>query len=219
MFAAATVYFISASFGENIEVRNHQAKAAETNQENLEGAQHHGVAENSHVATSGGARALNNESTALAGIQASIKAPEPNHENITNIQQQGQQKEATETANGLTENKNIVAAESGNESTKRSIEFPLFLTAGIAYVLVGFWMIKDKKNSRVPYIIATVGSLLLIGLYTASHTVGFPLTGLERVGVLDLLVAALQIGIVGCCSFIMLSVSEKSITRIPERSK
>jgi hypothetical protein len=211
MLATAVVYFIAASFGENVEVRSHEAKAAETGQENLEGTPQHGAAENSHVATSE-VRALNNESAALAGIQASTKATETNHENITRIQQQGQQKEATERASGLTENKNMGAAESGNESAKRSIEFPLFLTAGIAYVLVGFWMIKDKKNSRVPYIIATTGSLVLIGLYTASHTVGFPLIGLEHVGALDLLVAALQIGIVGCCGYIMLSLSEKRIT-------
>ena len=218
MLATAVLYFIAASFGENVEVRSHEAKAAETGQENLEGTPHHEATENSHVGSSGPLQASINGSAAVAGIQANNKATETTHENITKVQQQGPQKEATERANGLTENKNIGAAESSNESAKRSIEFPLFLTSGTAYVLVGFWMIKEKKNSRVPYIIATAGSLLLIGLYTTSHRVGFPLIGLEPVGVLDLLVAALQIGIIACSGYVILSLSETRVTTSAKRS-
>jgi hypothetical protein len=66
----------------------------------------------------------------------------------TGIQQQ-QQKEAKERANGLTEN-NISGTESGNEGAKRSLELPLFLSAGIAYScsrLVDTHGKKDNKNS------------------------------------------------------------------------
>src|SRR5206468_7190250 len=126
----------------------------------------------------------------VAGIQGGHKATETNQGNMTRIQlQQQQQKEATEKSKGFPENSAGVA-EPGNESAKRSLEFPLFLTAGIAYVLVGFRMVKDRRSSKSPYIIAMAGSLTLIGLCTVSHTVGFPLVGLEHVGVLDLLVAA-----------------------------
>jgi hypothetical protein len=53
----------------------------------------------------------------------------------------------------------------------------------------------DKRSGKVPYIISMPGSVLLIGFYIASHTVGLPLIGLEHVGFLDSLVAALQGGI------------------------
>jgi hypothetical protein len=36
------------------------------------------------------------------------------------------------------------------------------------------WMIIDKRIGKVPYIISMPGSVLLIGFYIASHTVGFP---------------------------------------------
>lgn len=65
------------------------------------------------------------------------------------------------------------------------------MTAAISYVLIGLWMLIDKKSSKVPYIISMVGSIFLIGLYIASHTVGLPLIGLEHVGFLDLLTGSL----------------------------
>ena len=85
----------------------------------------------------------------------------------------------------------MTIGESTSESIKRSLELPLFLTAGISYVLIGLWMLIDKKSSKEPYIISMVGSILLIGLYIASHIVGLSLIGLEHVGFLDLLVATL----------------------------
>jgi hypothetical protein len=105
-----------------------------------------------------------------------------------------------------------------NESTKRGIELPLFLAAGVAYALVGFWIINNKNSSRIPYIVAAAGSLILIGLYSASHTIGVPLIGLEHVGVMDLVVAALQLGIIGCSAYIILSLSRHKIARSAEKS-
>ena len=87
------------------------------------------------------------------------------------------------------------------------------MTAGILYVLIGLWMIIDKKSSKAPYIISMAGSVLLIGFYIASHTVGLPLIGLGQVGFLDLLVAALQGGIVTGSGYIIILSSSKTITR------
>ena len=117
-------------------------------------------------------------------IQGNKKTVELNNQNITEIQQI----EAAEKSNGHLEG-GVTLGESTSESIKRSLELPLFLTAGISYVLMGLWMLIDKKSSKVPYIISMVGSIFLIELYIASHTVGFPLIGLEHVGSLDLLVA------------------------------
>jgi hypothetical protein len=57
----------------------------------------------------------------------------------------------------------------------------------------------------------------LIGLYSASHTIGVPLIGLEHVGVMDLVVAALQLGIIGCSAYIILSLSRHKIARSAEK--
>jgi hypothetical protein len=99
-----------------------------------------------------------------------------------------------------------------NESARRSIEFPLFLTAGTAYAIVGLWMVIEKKITKIPYIISIGGSLLLIGLYTLSHTIGLPPIGLEQIGFLDLTVAAFQVVIVACCGYVLLS-SKKTFTK------
>lgn len=212
MLATAVVYFITAFIGENVERGSHEAKAVESGQLNLEGSSQHEAEENSHV-TAGDAEYTPNNETVFA-IRGSHEAMETNQGNMTMIeqqQQQQQQKEAKDKSNSLQENG--IGIDESNESVKRSIEFPLFLTAGIGYGLVGFWMLRDPKNSRVPYIITASGSILLIGLYTASHTVGLPQIGLEHVGVLDLLVAALQVAIVGCSGYVILSISEKRITK------
>jgi len=107
----------------------------------------------------------------------------------------------------------VTTGESTSESIKRSLELPLFLIAGTSYVLIGLWMLIDKKSSKEPYIISMVGSILLIGLYIASHTVGLPSIGLEHIGFLDLFVAALQGGIVAGSGYLILLSSRKTIAR------
>lgn len=218
MLATATAYFVTAFFGENFEVRSHEAKAAELGQVNLEGTPQHEAGENSQATVSGTQHPSNNQSATVTPIQETHRDTEINQGNMTRPQEQArQQQETTERANGLPEN-SIGVAESSAESSKRSIEFPLFLGAGIANVLVGFWMLKDKKNSKVPYIIAIAGSLILIGLYTVSHTVGMPLIGLEHVGVLDLFIAALQVGIISCSGYFLLSRAAKRVMTRAEGS-
>jgi hypothetical protein len=92
------------------------------------------------------------------------------------------------------------------------------LIAGTSYVLIGLWMLIDKKSSKEPYIISMVGSILLIGLYIASHIVGLSLIGLEHVGFLDLLVATLQGGIVAVSAYVMILSSRKTITTTTQTS-
>jgi len=77
-----------------------------------------------------------------------------------------------------------------------SAEMTLFVVSGCAYVAVGLWMAKSKGN-RIPYVVAIVGSLALIGLYVLSRTISLPIVGLqEDVGTIDILSKVLQIGIV-----------------------
>jgi hypothetical protein len=89
----------------------------------------------------------------------------------------------------------VAASEISTESSA-SVETTLFVVSGCAYMAVGLWMARSKGN-RIPYMIAIVGSLALIGLYILSRTVSLPIVGLqEDVGTIDILSKVLQIGIV-----------------------
>ena len=182
IFATAVAYFIAASFGERLERSNHEAKAAVETGH-----------ESSEVTTPQPQTTENNHN--VSGSQ--VKQTPNNTSSAKESSSQGN-KEATSS--------------NGNESARRSIEFPLFLTAGAAYAIVGLWMVIEKKITKVPYIISIGGSLLLIGLYTLSHTIGLPPIGLEQIGFLDLTVAAFQVVIVACCGYVLLS-SKKTFTK------
>ncbi len=86
--------------------------------------------------------------------------------------------------------------ESGSETQRKNLEFPLSVGAGVGYAVIGSWMILDKRNNKIPFIIAIVGSLALLGIYVASRTVGILSLGIEAVGLLDLIVGMLQGGII-----------------------
>jgi len=181
IFATAVAYFIAASFGERVERSNHEAKAAVETGH-----------ESSEVTTPQPQTTENNHDVSVSQVKQTLN----NTSSAKESSSQGN-KEAT--------------SGNGNESARRSIELPLFLTVGTAYAMVGPWMVIEKKITKIPYIISIVGSLLLIGLYTLSHTIGLPPVGLEQIGLLDLTVAALQVAIVACCGYVLIS-SNKTFT-------
>lgn len=95
--------------------------------------------------------------------------------------------------------------ESASETQRKNLEFPLSVGAGVSYAAIGLWMIIDKRNSKIPYIIAIIGSLVLLGIYVASRTVGILTLGLEPVGLLDLIVGMLQGGIIAGSLYILIT--------------
>ncbi len=77
------------------------------------------------------------------------------------------------------------------------IQTMLFTTAAISYLPLGIWMIKNKLHSRAPYVIASLISVALIGLYVLSRTVNLPVVGIQDdVGTIDILSKISQGGIV-----------------------
>ena len=99
------------------------------------------------------------------------------------------------------------------EKQRRILEFPLSVGAGIGYAAAGLWMILDRRNSKSPYIIAVVGSLILLGIYTSSRTIGISNMGTESVGMFDAVVAGLQVAIVATCFYILVTrISPNGIT-------
>ncbi len=68
------------------------------------------------------------------------------------------------------------------------IQTMLFATAAISYIPLGMWMIKNNLHSRAPYVITSLVSIALIGLYVASRTISLPIVGIqEDVGIIDIL--------------------------------
>ena len=94
--------------------------------------------------------------------------------------------------------------ESASEAQRRNLEFPLSLGAGVGYASIGIGMILDKRNSKIPYIMAIVGSLILLGIYTSSRTIGISSLGREHIGLLDAIVAALQVAIIAISLYILI---------------
>src|SRR6266487_1396326 len=72
-----------------------------------------------------------------------------------------------------------------------------FIIVGIASILVALWMLKNKRNSKIPYLIAAVGSSGIIILYIITRTVNIPYLGLEaELNSIDILSKVLQVGII-----------------------
>lgn len=91
------------------------------------------------------------------------------------------------------------------EKQRRILEYPLSVGAGIGYTAIGIWMILDKRNSKSPYIIAIIGSLILLGIYASSRTIGISNLGTESIGTLDAVVAGLQVAIIATCLYILVT--------------
>jgi len=102
-----------------------------------------------------------------------------------------------------------------SSDTGSQIQTMLFTTAAISYLPIGVWMIKNKLHSRAPYVIASLISVALIGLYVISRTVSLPVVGIqEDVGTIDILCKVSQGGIV-VVSLLLLRNWNKAKVTIP----
>ena len=83
-------------------------------------------------------------------------------------------------------------------------EMIFFMIVGIAYIPVGFWIVKRKHHSKVPYIVAIIGSAALIVFYIATRTVSIPTIGLQTdIGSIDIAVKVLQSAIIVGSLFVL----------------
>ncbi|MFL6486860.1 MAG: hypothetical protein ACJ71D_09165 [Nitrososphaera sp.] len=103
---------------------------------------------------------------------------------------------------------------SGAAATQTEIAF--FTIAGVAYVGVSAWIIKDKGKTNTPYMIAIGGSIAIIGLYVASRTIDLPIVGLqEDIGAIDILSKILQVAIIGLGAYMI--NTNRVVKPIPNR--
>jgi hypothetical protein len=83
-------------------------------------------------------------------------------------------------------------------------EMIFFMIVGIAYILVGLWILKRKHHSKTPYIVAIISSAALIGFYIATRTVSIPTIGLQTdIGSIDTAVKVLQSAIIAGSLFVL----------------
>ncbi|HEY7083005.1 MAG TPA: hypothetical protein VH500_25205 [Nitrososphaeraceae archaeon] len=83
-------------------------------------------------------------------------------------------------------------------------EMIFFIIVGIIYIAAGIWMLENKYYSKIPYVIAAVGSIALIAFYIATRTINIPTIGIQDdVGTIDILSKALQAAIAGLSIYIV----------------
>jgi hypothetical protein len=181
MFSTSSLYFLVAIFGESIESSEAHGLQLVEGQEN---------------------------ETRESGHNENQEALETHNETGESPEQRLQEEHASEQK--ASESKHIEGEETEetlhqetSENQRRVLEFPLSIIAGIGYAAIGLWMILDKRNSKIPYIIAIVGSLVLLGIYFTSRTVGISSLGTEPIGLLDAIVAAFQVAIVAISLYIL----------------
>ena len=181
-FSTSSLYFLVAVFGESIET-----------------SEAHGLQL---------IKGQKNETTESAHNENQEKTLEVHNESGESLQQRIQEEQAPEQNTneprhlGLKETKETLHQET-SENQRRVLEFPLSIIAGIGYAAIGLWMILDRRNSKVPYITAIVGSLVLLGIYFTSRTVGISSLGTEPIGLLDAIVAAFQVAIIAISLYIL----------------
>jgi hypothetical protein len=95
-----------------------------------------------------------------------------------------------------------------------------FSIVAFAYIGVGIWILKNRNtiNKRAPYMIAIIGSIVLIAFYTATRIVEIPYIGIEEeINSIDILAKCLQVGIIAGSIYVLVS-SRKSQKQIPQKS-
>jgi hypothetical protein len=85
-------------------------------------------------------------------------------------------------------------------------EMTFFIVDGIAYIAAGIWMLENKYYSKVPYVIAAIGSVALIAFYISTRTINIPSIGIQDdVGTIDILCKVMQAAIAGISIYIIKS--------------
>ena len=108
------------------------------------------------------------------------------------------------TSSSSADSKDATSAED-IQATRNEMTF--FLMVAISYIPISIWMLKVKHSSKIPYIIAIVGSAALIVFYILTRMMDIPSIGLQTdVGTIDITTKIVQGAIVAISSFLIASV-------------
>ena len=85
-------------------------------------------------------------------------------------------------------------------------EIVFFIVVGVAYIAAGIWMLENKYYSKIPYILAIIGSIALIAFYISTRTMNIPSIGVQDdIGTIDILSKVMQVAIAGISIYIVRS--------------
>jgi len=102
-----------------------------------------------------------------------------------------------------------------SELPENQAETLLFSIAAVGYVVIFAWVIIKKLKHKLPYIIALVGSTVLITIYIASRTVGVPIVGVEYyVGKIDIVSKILQLCVIAVGAYLLYSIGKVKVRAI-----
>ncbi|HZD35918.1 MAG TPA: hypothetical protein VE130_12000 [Nitrososphaeraceae archaeon] len=93
------------------------------------------------------------------------------------------------------------------ETHEKQLEISVFVGASIIYLGLVVWVLKSRLKNKNPYLVSAVFSIVMIGIYIASRTVGVPVVGVEYyVGKLDIISKILQAAIIGLAGYLIFSI-------------
>jgi hypothetical protein len=99
------------------------------------------------------------------------------------------------------------------ETQEKQLEISVFIGASLVYIGLVIWVLKSRlKKKKNPYLVSAVFSIIMIGIYFASRTVGVPVVGVEYyVGKIDIISKILQAAIIGLAGYLIVSIRSISI--------
>jgi hypothetical protein len=107
------------------------------------------------------------------------------------------------------------------ETQEKYVEISVFVGAALIYLGLVIWVLKSGLKNKNPYMVSAVFSIIMIGIYIASRTIGVPVVGIEYyVGKIDVVSKILQAAIIGLAGYLIFAIRSTYISEqgISQRS-
>ena len=99
------------------------------------------------------------------------------------------------------------------ETQEKYIEISVFVGAALIYLGLVIWVLKSGLKNKNPYMVSAVFSIIMIGIYIASRTIGVPVVGIEYyVGKIDVISKILQAAIIGLAGYLIFAIRSTYIS-------
>ena len=99
------------------------------------------------------------------------------------------------------------------ETQEKYIEISVFVGAALIYLGLVIWVLNSGLKNKNPYMVSAVFSIIMIGIYIASRTIGVPVVGIEYyVGKIDVVSKILQAAIIGLAGYLIFAIRTEYIS-------
>ncbi|MGC1133006.1 MAG: hypothetical protein WA941_09290 [Nitrososphaeraceae archaeon] len=93
------------------------------------------------------------------------------------------------------------------ETQEKHLEISVFVGAALIYLGLVVWVLKSRLKNKNPYMVSAVFSVIMIGIYIASRTIGVPVVGVEYyIGKIDIVSKILQAAIIGIAGYLIFAI-------------